>query len=157
MAIDAPKWLVLGCFVFAGLDIATHAQYAQHTSVLPELLRVGNFAPGVHLFSPLYPYHTVTHVCKGTGLAFVIFFTNRYAETYLGQAQLFLMSTLGGSYLINIINTASYVKVMQQAPPLGVLWMWAVVKLDLMPAVLSLAAVAGWCWYADMDFYTLKV
>lgn len=35
---------------------------------------------------------------------------------------------------------------MKQAPPLGVLWLWSVIELDLPWAALSLAIAGGYLW-----------
>jgi len=36
---------------------------------------------------------------------------------------------------------------MKKTPPLGTLWIWAVVELDILGAVASLGAVWGYAWY----------
>lgn len=87
----------------------------------------------------------------------MVFYTNRYSHTSLGQLQLFTMSAFGGSYMIHTLNVASYLKILHQVPALGVLWVWAVWKLPLGQAVLSLLVVAGFSWYMSLDFFTLKV
>ncbi|TVY38140.1 hypothetical protein LSUB1_G002849 [Lachnellula subtilissima] len=47
------------------------------------------------------------------------------------SAQAFPGSISAGSYLIHITNTYDYYAVMKQAPPMGCLWIWAVIELDL--------------------------
>ncbi|EPE04015.1 hypothetical protein F503_04863 [Ophiostoma piceae UAMH 11346] len=58
------------------------------------------------------------------------------------QALFFATSTLAGCYLIHITNNYGYIAVMEQAPPLGCLWVWSVIEMDLAWAVSSLA-IAG--------------
>ena len=47
------------------------------------------------------------------------------------------MSIAAGCYLIQITNVYSYYHVLKQAPPLGVLWVWSVIELDLSWALWS--------------------
>lgn len=61
----------------------------------------------------------------------------------LRQVIFFVASTLAGCYLIHITNQYGYMAVMQQAPPIGCLWVWSVIELDLPWAVASLAIAAG--------------
>jgi hypothetical protein len=63
-------------------------------------------------------------------------------EAALRQTIFFVTSTLSGCYLIHITNIASYIAVMKQAPPIGCLWVWSVIELELPWAVLSLAGAA---------------
>ena len=64
----------------------------------------------------------------------------------LRQALFFVMSCVCGCYLIYISNEFSYLHIMKQAPPLGVLWLWSVIELDLPWAALSLAIAGGYLW-----------
>jgi hypothetical protein len=65
----------------------------------------------------------------------------------LRQAIFFVTSACSGCYLIYISNTYSYLAVMKQSPPLGCLWVWSVIELNLLPAVLSLASCVFYLWY----------
>lgn len=57
------------------------------------------------------------------------------------QTLFFIGSVSAGCYLIYITNVHGYYAVMKQSPPLGCLWVWSVIELDLIPAVGSLL----WC------------
>lgn len=57
------------------------------------------------------------------------------------------MCVASGMALIHVTSTESYLKVMRQAPGLGVFWIWSVVRLDLGPALLGLLGVAVGVWY----------
>lgn len=57
----------------------------------------------------------------------------------LRQFVFFVTSVCAGCYLIYISNTYSYLAVMKQSPPVGCLWIWSVMELDLLPAVTSVA------------------
>ncbi|RDA94561.1 hypothetical protein CP533_2770 [Ophiocordyceps camponoti-saundersi (nom. inval.)] len=67
------------------------------------------------------------------------------------QSVFFVGSLLCGCYLIHLSNTAGYLATMKRAPPLGCLWLWAVVELELTAAVASLAAVALFLWRGGYD------
>jgi hypothetical protein len=43
--------------------------------------------------------------------------------------------------------------IMKQAPPIGCLWVWSVIELDLPWAVLSLAGAGGFLW---QNGYSIK-
>lgn len=64
----------------------------------------------------------------------------------LRQAVFFTMSVASGCRLIYVSNTYGYLATMKQAPPLGCLWLWAVVELDLPVAVLSLVVAGLFLW-----------
>lgn len=56
------------------------------------------------------------------------------------------MGTIAGCYLIHITNKYSYIAVLKQAPPLGCLWVWSIIELNLGLAVASLAASGFFFW-----------
>ncbi|QUC23617.1 uncharacterized protein UV8b_07858 [Ustilaginoidea virens] len=60
----------------------------------------------------------------------------------LRLALFFAASVAAGCYLIHISNTYGYLATMKQAPPLGCLWLWAVVELDLAWGCASLLVAA---------------
>ncbi|KAK4119606.1 hypothetical protein N657DRAFT_249967 [Parathielavia appendiculata] len=62
------------------------------------------------------------------------------------QALFFTASIVAGCYLIHITNTYGYLAVMKQAPPIGCLWVWFVIELELPWAVLSLTAAGTFLW-----------
>jgi hypothetical protein len=61
---------------------------------------------------------------------------------------LFLAGSVGaGCHLIHITNEYSYYHVLKRAPPLGVVWIWSVIELDLIYAAASaLMCVAYLKW-----------
>ncbi|CAK7219025.1 hypothetical protein SBRCBS47491_003707 [Sporothrix bragantina] len=65
-----------------------------------------------------------------------------HVQDRLRQALFFVTSSLTGCYLIYITNEYSYMAVLMQAPPLGCLWVWSVIEMDLLWALPSLA-IAG--------------
>ena len=59
-------------------------------------------------------------------------------QPLLHQILFFISSIVAGSYLIYITNMHGYYAVMKQAPPLGCLWIWSVIELDIFWATASL-------------------
>src|SRR6266536_1107810 len=60
-------------------------------------------------------------------------------QPLLHQLLFFAGAVSAGSYLIYITNNYSYYAVMKQAPPMGCLWIWSVIELNIFWAVGSLA------------------
>ncbi|XWW98004.1 hypothetical protein V2A60_006000 [Cordyceps javanica] len=67
-------------------------------------------------------------------------------QTPLRQAVFFAMSIVSGCYLIYVTNRKGYLATQKRAPPLGVLWVWAVVELELPWATLSLLVAASYVY-----------
>ncbi|TVY78459.1 hypothetical protein LSUE1_G001713 [Lachnellula suecica] len=63
-----------------------------------------------------------------------------------------VLSVCTGSYLIHITNTYDYYAVMKQAPPIGCLWIWAVIELDLAWACGSLLCCIAFLKLGDYSF-----
>ncbi|KAH6603621.1 hypothetical protein Trco_008396 [Trichoderma cornu-damae] len=71
----------------------------------------------------------------------------------LRQILFFAMSCVTGCALVFITNSKGYLYNMKRAPPLGCLWLWAVVELDLIWAVPSLAVTGAYMW---LNGYSIK-
>lgn len=52
-----------------------------------------------------------------------------------------------GCYTVTAVNKNGYFAVMKRVPPLGTLWVWAVVEMDVLVGAASLLAVAGYTWW----------
>ncbi|KAL7935733.1 hypothetical protein V8C35DRAFT_261320 [Trichoderma chlorosporum] len=76
----------------------------------------------------------------------------RFQKT-LRQMLFFAMSCVTGCALVYITNSKGYLYNMQRAPPLGCLWLWAVVELDLLWAVPSLLVTGAYVW---VNGYSIK-
>ena len=57
------------------------------------------------------------------------------------------MSALAGPYLVHTTNTSSHLAIMKRCPTIACLWLWAVVELDLGPAVASVAVTGVFMYY----------
>ncbi|KAK4097495.1 hypothetical protein N658DRAFT_433936 [Parathielavia hyrcaniae] len=68
------------------------------------------------------------------------------SQAVVQQVMFFAASIFAGCYLIHITNSFGYMAVMKQAPPIGCLWVWSVIELELHWAVFSLAAAGIFLW-----------
>jgi len=80
-------------------------------------------------------------------LAIFIFYTSRYKHKRWAQAGLFVLSVVSGSRMIYQVNHSNWLANMQQCPPIGTIWVYTVLQLDLGPAALALSTVGVWAWW----------
>ncbi|KAM0256060.1 hypothetical protein ACHAQJ_005259 [Trichoderma viride] len=71
----------------------------------------------------------------------------------LRQLVFFAMSCVAGCALVYTTNSQGYLYNMKRAPPLGCIWLWAVVELDLLWALPSLAVTGAYVW---VNGYSIK-
>ncbi|KAA8912903.1 hypothetical protein FN846DRAFT_903259 [Sphaerosporella brunnea] len=109
------------------LDVLVHMQYRQQTDFKLVIMRC------IKAFPAIYAIHYVFHPRR-------MWVTVRMF--------LFGMSIAAGCYIVKAVNKHGYYFVMKKTPPLGTLWIWAVIEMGLMEAVLSLVAVYGYTYYA---------
>ncbi|OAA57280.1 hypothetical protein ISF_07201 [Cordyceps fumosorosea ARSEF 2679] len=64
----------------------------------------------------------------------------------LRQAVFFAMSVAAGCGLLYVTNRKGYLATQRRAPPLGCLWIWAVVELELPWATLSLLVASAYVY-----------
>lgn len=65
----------------------------------------------------------------------------------------FAGSIVAGCYLIYSGNKHGYFYVMKAAPPVGTLWIWSVVEMNLPFAALSAVTVLGYIWWNSFEFF----
>ncbi|KAJ4260544.1 hypothetical protein NW762_007287 [Fusarium torreyae] len=97
----------------------------------------------VVLFYVLHPHYSRK--------SFLPIVPEEYQEP-IRQAIFFVMSTLAGCYLIHISNNYGYIAVMQQAPPVGCLWVWAVVEMNILWAFPSLCIAVAYAYKNGYGF-----
>lgn len=165
--MDAILWTVSLSMLHFTLDVLVQNQYAVEISwstvstravqaffgeslcpVQPASNRMGLLLTHSHavfflLFYTLHPHSSNPILLPGLPA--------RY-QNPLRQAIFFVASVSAGCYLIHISNRYSYLAVMKQAPPLGCIWVWSVIELDLPSAVLSLACAGLFLWQGGYDF-----
>ncbi|KDQ07475.1 hypothetical protein BOTBODRAFT_59970 [Botryobasidium botryosum FD-172 SS1] len=114
-------YIIPFAFVYLMMDIMVHQQYGKHLTIPQAFLGMARPLPFLSLF---------------------IFYTIRHKPHRIAQTLLFFVSTGCGIRLIWVVNREPWTIVMQQCPPLGTLWIYSVVQLNLLPTVISLGLVA---------------
>ena len=125
-------------------------QYSQSLVIREEIGRLVEIVPGPS-FRLLSPRRALMNmrltILHDTALFLLTFFVNRpnsikLLPSQLLQFLLFVLCVATGTTLIHINATSNYLQVMNVAPGVATLWIWSVVQLDLVPALLGLIGVA---------------
>ena len=118
------------------LTVLVHHQYATTPPSLPKLFYASTVASSTPaliliLVAALHPRssHIVTQLLFAT------------------------LSVVAGTWLVYASNEDPYMAVMKKAPPLGTLWVWAVVEMRWEWAVGSLSLVTAWGWWNGYTVY----
>ncbi|KAI0191558.1 hypothetical protein F4808DRAFT_463979 [Astrocystis sublimbata] len=139
-------WTVSLAMLNFTFDVLVQHQYAMDVS-WPQIISRALVAFFVFfvVFYVLHPHASSPILLPGLPL--------RY-QHYLRQVIFFSISTAAGCYLIDVSNNYGYLYIMKRAPPLGCLWVWSVIELDLAPAVLSLAIAGGFFYQGGYSIKT---
>ncbi|CAK4034386.1 hypothetical protein MYCFIDRAFT_82597 [Lecanosticta acicola] len=122
---DAVFWAACLTMFHFTLDVLVYNQYAQEIVWSTIYKRTGTILPILFLVI----YMSRTSLAKRLGLL---------------RQVLFLGVAVGsGCYLIHAGNNYDYLAVMKQAPPLGTVWVYSVIEMDLAFAASSLVIDAG--------------
>ncbi|KAJ4315396.1 hypothetical protein N0V94_005965 [Neodidymelliopsis sp. IMI 364377] len=62
-------------------------------------------------------------------------------------------SSAAGCYIVYAANTYGYFYVMKAAPPVGALWIWGVIEMNLEYAAAHVVAVVAYIWWNKFDFF----
>ncbi|KAI0773844.1 hypothetical protein C8Q74DRAFT_1368392 [Fomes fomentarius] len=116
-------------FMLLMMEILVHYQYGRKPDTRDLLDRM---LPGVPIISVF------------------IFYSNRYKQDRRVQSALFCLSLGAGARLAWLMNRGNWLVVMRQSPPLATAWIYAVVQLNLLPAIVSLAIVAAYSWHKGL-------
>ncbi|KAH7922457.1 hypothetical protein BV22DRAFT_1017229 [Leucogyrophana mollusca] len=119
------------------MDILIHQQYAKRPSAGEFAEHLINSVPILFIFI----FYSQSICCLAPA---------RYKANTRMQIALFLLSLGVGPRMIWLINRGSWLVNMRQCPRFATIWLYTVVQLDLAPAVLSLAMIGGWSWWAGM-------
>ncbi|OAA63543.1 hypothetical protein SPI_03706 [Niveomyces insectorum RCEF 264] len=133
--LDTLLWSVSLATLHFTLDVLVQNQYAvaiEWPEVVARALRA--LAVLALLFYNLHRHPSDPRLLPGLPARF---------QHPLRQTVFFVAGTVTGCYLVHITNNYGYIAVMQQAPPIGCLWVWSVIELDLVWAVVSLAVTGG--------------
>lgn len=117
------------------LDVLVHNQYREDMDWIEIWSRTAQVAP--ILWFVVYCFKTPTVMRFPT----------------LRQCIFFVAAVAAGCYCVYMGNMFGYYAVMKQAPPVGVLWIWAVVEMQLPYAATSVAAVLGYTWWNKFGLY----
>ncbi|KJZ75244.1 hypothetical protein HIM_05438 [Hirsutella minnesotensis 3608] len=141
--LEATLWTATLAMLHFTFDVLVQHQYGTEI-IWPEVMMrtFRAWAVFLFLFYFLHPHDSSPRLVPGLSLKY---------QRPLRQATFFVMSVASGCYLIYISNTYGYLATMKRAPPLGCLWLWAVVELDLLTAVASLAAAGVFLWQGGYD------
>ncbi|KAG5979237.1 hypothetical protein E4U55_005390 [Claviceps digitariae] len=132
--LETALWTATLAMLHFTFDVLVQHQYGREINWSSVVVRTGR-AWGVFLllFYPLHPFDPPTPLLP---------FLPPHLQHPLRQAIFFAASVLSGCHLIYITNSYGYLAMMKQAPPLGCLWLWAVVELDLVWGCASLVVAA---------------
>jgi len=118
------------------LTVLVHHQYATTPPSLPKLFYESTVASPTPL------------------LVLIIVATLHPRSSHIVTQLLFAtLSLVAGAWLVYASNEDPYMAVMKKAPPLGTLWVWAVVEMRWEWAAGSLGLVASWGWWKGYTVY----
>ena len=123
------------------LEALTVHQYAQELKFLPifqhtVLMALPTLTLIIHLFhGHLLPISTAS-LPEKAGAAL-------YGSR---QFLLLVIANVAGCYLIQLTNDKGYYAVMKNAPSIGTLWVWAILELGLLGAVLGVLGPGLYAW-----------
>ncbi|KAF8313572.1 hypothetical protein DL93DRAFT_2113790 [Clavulina sp. PMI_390] len=119
------------CFLYTMMDMLGRMQYAMHPTLWEEVKRTGSVAPVIF------------------GL---VFYSNNRKHLRFTQAVFFCVSIAVGTRLVWIVNKMGYNTIIEQSPPLAVIWIYLIIQMNLTPTIISLAVVS-----ALVRFLKLKI
>ena len=122
-------WSVCLAMFHFTLDVLTYNQYRQSIEWAPIFTRTGKVLP--ILWFVIFMLRTGT--------------ARRWPR--LRQVFFLALAVGAGCYTIYAGNEFSYYAVMKRAPPLGTLWVWSVIEMDLPFALISVAVDLAYLWY----------
>jgi hypothetical protein len=73
-------------------------------------------------------------------------------QVVISQLLFFMGSVASGCYLIYITNEHGYYAIMKRAPPVGCMWVWSVIELDLRWALPSLICCGTFLWWGGYSY-----
>lgn len=126
---DAVFWAVCLTMFHFTLDVLTFQQYRQEIEWLPIWKRTALVLPILWLTIYVMRSQTARKIEVARQLFFLV----------LGVG--------AGCYTIHVGNVYDYYAVMKQAPPLGTLWVWSVIEMQLPYALVSIASNLGYMYF----------
>ncbi|KAL1878591.1 hypothetical protein VTK73DRAFT_7769 [Phialemonium thermophilum] len=142
--LETLLWTVSLTMLHFTLDVLVQNQYAMDLSWWEVSSRAAlAFLVFALLFYVLHPHSSNPTLLPGLPARF---------QSPLRQTIFFLAGTCAGCYLIHITNKYSYIAVMSRAPPLGCIWVWSIIELNLPLALVSLTSAVIFLRAGGYDF-----
>ncbi|EGX89801.1 hypothetical protein CCM_08054 [Cordyceps militaris CM01] len=136
--LEAMLWTTSLAMLHFTFDVLVQHQYGTEILWRPLFHRtISAWAVFLILFYALHPRRADQTLMPGLPA---------HWQQPLRQAVFFGVSVVAGCGLLYVTNTKGYLATQRRAPPLGVLWVWAVVELELPWATLSLLVVAAYIY-----------
>lgn len=132
---EAVFWSVCLVMFHFTLDVLVYNQFAQEVIWPAVIKRTFTMLPILFLVV----YMLRSELAKKFGIVRQIFF--------------FVVGITAGCYLIHAGNKYQYFAVMKQAPPLGTLWVYAVIEMDLLFAAGSIVLNVAFLLYGGYSFF----
>ena len=135
-------WSISLTMLHFTLDVLVANQYAVEVKWPAIITRAGTAFPSLLLQNPIYSGYILIDDMTVILLLFYSFHPHPNPsiilptlppriQPILHQIFFFIGSVTAGCYLIHISNTYGYYAVMKQSPPVGCLWIWSVIELNL--------------------------
>lgn len=132
---DAFFWAVSLAMLHLTLDVLAQNQYRHEIDVQALLWRTATVLPVLWL------------------LLYLLRSSSARRWRLSRQTFFFIVAIATGCYTIRVANRFSYYAVMKQAPPLGTLWIYSVIEMDLPFALVSLLVNGAYLWYNSFSIY----
>lgn len=132
---EAIFWAVCLAMVHFTLDVLVYNQYRQEIEWSPIFSRTFTILP----------------------VLWVMVYTVRSKAVrrfYTLRQVVFLVIAVGtGCYTIHVANKYEFFAVMKQTPPLGTLWIWSVIEMDVVWAAASVVVDLGFLWWKGYSMF----
>ena len=76
-----------------------------------------------------------------------------YRFPLLRNVAFLIGSIAAGCYIVYSANVYGYFYVMKAAPPVGALWVWSVIEMNLPYAAVNVVAVVVYIWWNQFEFF----
>ncbi|KAE8225347.1 hypothetical protein CF319_g1906 [Tilletia indica] len=132
LAFDTIIWTIPLVFVYVLLDVLVRQQYSQ----------------------PVYLGGELKRICtRGPFLGLLSFYSLKHRESPWLRYGFFGLSLGAGAGFLYVTAKSDFESILRQTPALGALWVLSIVKLDLIPGLVSLGLVGAFVWALDLDLF----
>jgi hypothetical protein len=132
---NAVFWALTLAMVHFTLDVLVYSQYRQEIEWREISWRTAVVAPIL--------------------FAMILTMKSEIASQFALLQQIFYLGVgiAAGCYVIHAANAKGYYAVMKRCPPLGTLWIWSVIEMNLPYAAASVAVDIAFMWYKGYSAY----